>query len=92
MNDSVERGTGHPLVVNVGAGQLDADRHAASVGQDVAICAEFCTIGWIGARVVPPFGAFTVSAPEATDQKRCRATATFDSSQPTAPPTSFARE
>ena len=28
MNDSVERGTGHPLVVNVGAGQLDADRHA----------------------------------------------------------------
>jgi len=30
MNDSVERGTGHPLVVNVGTGQLDADRHAAS--------------------------------------------------------------
>lgn len=61
MNDSVERGAGHPLVVNVGGGQLDADRHAAAVRQDVAFCAEFCTIGRIGARVVPPFGAFTVA-------------------------------
>ena len=32
MNDSIERGTGHPLVVNVGGGHLDADRHAAAVG------------------------------------------------------------
>jgi hypothetical protein len=36
MNDSVECGAGHPLVVNVGGGQLDADRDAAAVGQDVA--------------------------------------------------------
>ena len=59
MNDSVERGAGHPLVVNVSGGQLDADRYAASVGQNMAFCAEFSTIGRIGARVVPPFGAFT---------------------------------
>jgi hypothetical protein len=61
MNDSVERDTGHPLVVNVGGGQFDADRHAATVGQNVAFCAAFCAIGRIGARVVPPFGAFTVA-------------------------------
>ena len=59
--DSVERRAGHPLVVDVRSGDLDGDRDAARVGQDVASCAEFCAIGRIGARVVPPFGAFTLA-------------------------------
>ena len=59
--DGVERRAGHPFVVDVRSGDLDGDRDAASVGQDVAFCAEFCAIGRIGARVVPPFGAFTLA-------------------------------
>ena len=60
-HDGIERRTGHPLVVDVRGGDLDGDRDAASVRQDVAFCAEFCAIGRIGARVVPPFGAFTLA-------------------------------
>lgn len=59
--DGVERRAGHPLVVDVRSGNLDGDRNAASVGQNVAFGAEFCAIGRIGARVVPPFGAFTLA-------------------------------
>lgn len=60
-HDGVERRASHPLVVDVRSGDLDGDRDAASIGQDVAFCAEFCAIGRIGARVVPPFGAFTLA-------------------------------
>jgi len=60
-HDGIERGAGHPLVMDVRAGDLDGDGNAACVGQDVAFCAEFCAIGRIGARVVPPFGAFTLA-------------------------------
>jgi hypothetical protein len=60
-DDCVERGAGHPLVVNVRRRQFDADRNATPVGQDMAFCAEFCAIGGTGAGVVPPFGAFTVA-------------------------------
>jgi hypothetical protein len=60
-HDGVERGAGHPLVVDIGSGDLDGDGDAARVGQDMAFRAEFCTIGRIGARVVPPFGAFTLA-------------------------------
>ena len=60
-HDSVERRTGHPLVMHVRSGDLDGDRDTARVGQDMAFCAEFCAIGRIGARVVPPFGAFTLA-------------------------------
>lgn len=60
-HDGVERRAGHPLVVDVRSGDLDGDRDAVRVGQDVAFCAEFCAIGRIGARVVPPFGAFTLA-------------------------------
>jgi hypothetical protein len=59
--DGVERRPGHPLVVDVRGSDLDGDRDAASVRQDVAFCTEFCAIGRIGARVVPPFGAFTLA-------------------------------
>lgn len=60
-HDGIERCPGHPLVVDVRSGDLDGDRYAAPVRQDVAFCAEFCAIGRIGARVVPPFGAFTLA-------------------------------
>jgi len=60
-HDGVERRAGHPLVVDVRSGDLDGDRDTAPVGQDMAFCAEFCAIGRIGARVVPPFGAFTLA-------------------------------
>lgn len=59
--DGVQRRAGHPLVVDIRCGDLDGDGNAASVGQDVAFGAEFCAIGRIGARVVPPFGAFTLA-------------------------------
>jgi hypothetical protein len=57
----IERRAGHPFVVDVRRGHLHPDRDASSVGQNVAFRAEFCTIGRIGARVVPPFGAFTLA-------------------------------
>lgn len=57
--DGIERGTDHPLVVNVGAGQRDGERNSAPIGQNMAFCAEFSAIGRIGASEVPPFGAFT---------------------------------
>jgi hypothetical protein len=60
-HNGVERRAGHPLVVDVRPGDLDGDRNTARVGQDMTFCAEFCAIGRIGARVVPPFGAFTLA-------------------------------
>jgi hypothetical protein len=60
-DDGVQRRAGHPLVVDIRCGDLDGDGNAASVGQDVAFGAEFCAIGRMGARVVPPFGAFTLA-------------------------------
>jgi hypothetical protein len=60
-HDGVERRARHPLVVDVRASDLDGYRDAARIGQNVAFCAEFCAIGRIGARMVPPFGAFTLA-------------------------------
>jgi|SRR5579872_1072980 len=60
-DDGVERRSGHPFVVDVRGRDLDGDRDAAALRQDVAFCAEFCAIGRIGARMVPPFGAFTLA-------------------------------
>ena len=54
-----ECGANHPLVVDVGARQRDREWDSATVGQNVAFCAEFSTIGRTGARDVPPLGAFT---------------------------------
>lgn len=59
QRDRVQRWADHPLVVNVGARQNDADGHPALIGQDVALATELAAIGRIGARVLPPFGAFT---------------------------------
>jgi hypothetical protein len=55
----IKRGTYHPLVVDIGAGQGDCQWNPATVGQNVAFRAEFCTIGRIWPRDIPPFGAFT---------------------------------
>jgi len=57
--DCIKRGAYHPLVVDVRAGQRDGEGDPAPVGQNVAFCAEFSAIGRIGARELPPFGAFT---------------------------------
>jgi len=55
----IERLAHHPLVVDVGAGQRDANRDATAVGQHMTFGAQLAAIGGIGAREVPPFGAFT---------------------------------
>jgi hypothetical protein len=59
QRDGVEGGADHPLVVNVRAGERHAERDAARVGKDVPLDAFFRTIGWVGAGMVPPFGALT---------------------------------
>lgn len=51
----------HVHVVDVGTGERDRQRDTLAVGQNVTFCAEFSTIGWIGAGEVPPFGAFTLA-------------------------------
>jgi len=57
--DGVQRGTDHPFVVGVGAGQRDGQGNTVPVGQNMPFGAEFSAIGGIGARDVPPLGAFT---------------------------------
>jgi hypothetical protein len=61
QNGGVQRGSHHPLVVDVRPRQGHCKRNAASVGQNVPFSAAFCAIGRVGARKVPPFGAFTVA-------------------------------
>lgn len=58
-SDSVERGADHPFVVDVGAREGDREWNSTTVGQNVAFCAEFSTIGRIRPREIPPLGAFT---------------------------------
>jgi hypothetical protein len=57
--DRIKRGAYHPLVVDVRASKRDGEGDPAPVRQNVAFCAKFSAIGRIGAREVPPFGAFT---------------------------------
>ena len=57
--DRIERLADHPLVVDVGAGQREANWYAATIGQYMALGAELSAIGGIGTGKVPPFGAFT---------------------------------
>ena len=57
--NGVERGTHHPLVVDVRARQGHGEWDATPIRQNVAFCAEFSAIGWTRAREVPPLGAFT---------------------------------
>ena len=61
QRNRVERPADHMHVVDVGPGERHRQRDALAVGQDVAFCAEFCAIGRIGAREVPPFGALTLA-------------------------------
>ena len=60
-NHRVERLADQPLVVDVRAGDLGGQRNATPVGQDVAFDAAFRAIRGVGAREVPPFGAFTMA-------------------------------
>ena len=55
----VQRWANHPFVVDVGAGQLDANWYATTIGQYVSLGAELSTISGIGTRESPPLGAFT---------------------------------
>ena len=70
----IERLAGHPLVVDVRAGQRDGDRDAASVGEDVTFRSKFSAISRIGPGELPPFGAFTEalsSEAQAQSMPRC---------------------
>lgn len=58
-NHRIERLANHPLVVNVCAGQRDAEHDTAPVRDDVAFRSQLSTIGRIGPRELPPLGAFT---------------------------------
>ena len=49
----------HPFIVDVGAGQLDANWYATTIGQYMSLGAELSAISGIGTRESPPFGAFT---------------------------------
>lgn len=51
----------HPLVVHVGRGNLQRNRYTPAIGQDVPFRATFRPICGVWARVVPPFGAFTMA-------------------------------
>lgn len=59
--DGVERDPDHAHVIDVGRGQRDGNRNAASVAKDVAFAAELAAIGGIGTGEVPPFGALMVA-------------------------------
>jgi hypothetical protein len=73
--DSVEGRAHHPLVVHVRSRERDCHRNASLVCQNVALGAALSTIGWIRAREVPPFGAFTMApSREAHSQSMPRST------------------
>jgi hypothetical protein len=61
QRNRVERFADHVHVVDVCPRERHRQRDTLAVGQDMAFCAEFCTIGRIGAREVPPFGALTLA-------------------------------
>ena len=61
----------HVLVVDVGPGERHRQRDSLAVGQYMAFCAEFCTIGRIGPGELPPLGALTLAlSSEAQSQSR----------------------
>jgi hypothetical protein len=57
----IERLPDEPLVVDVRAGDLGGQGHAAAVRQDVAFDAAFRPIRGVGAREAPPFGALAMA-------------------------------
>lgn len=73
--NGIEGRAHHPLVVHVRARERNRHRDASPVGQNVALGAALSTIGWIRAREVPPFGAFTMApSREAHSQSMPRST------------------
>lgn len=72
---AIERGSHHPLVVDVGAGERYCDGNTSAISQNVAFGAAFSAIGGIGANEVPPLGALTmVPSSEAHSQSMPRST------------------
>ncbi len=61
QRNRVERPSDHMHVVGIGPRERNRQRDTLAVGQDVAFCAEFCAIGRIGTREIPPFGALTLA-------------------------------
>lgn len=61
QRNRVERLADHVHVVDVRPRERHRQRDALAIGQDMAFCAQFCAIGRIGAREVPPFGALTLA-------------------------------
>ena len=59
--DRIQRRSDQPLVVDIRSRYGDRERNAAAIGQDMAFGTEFGPIGGVGAREVPPFGAFTLA-------------------------------
>ena len=57
--DRVEHVADHRSVRHVRAGDQRRQRHTASVSENVALYAAFRPVRRVGAREVPPFGAFT---------------------------------
>jgi hypothetical protein len=60
-SDRVKHRSNQPFVVHVGRGNLQRDRHSSAIGQNMPFRAAFGTIGRIGTRMVPPFGALTMA-------------------------------
>lgn len=60
-DDGVECLADHVQVGDVGGRQGGRQRNAAGVGQNVALGAELSTVTRTRARVLPPFGAFTMT-------------------------------
>lgn len=61
QHDCVEGLRESPFVVQVRAADGERQRHTATIGQYMAFGAALGPIGGIGAREVPPFGAFTMA-------------------------------
>jgi hypothetical protein len=61
QRNGIENRSYHPLVVHVRCGNLERDRHASSISQNMSFRATFRPVCRVGTRVVPPFGAFTMA-------------------------------
>lgn len=61
QGDRVKHRSHQPFVVHVRCGNLQRNRHAPAIGQNMPFRAAFRTIGRVGTRMVPPFGAFTMA-------------------------------
>ena len=59
--DGVERFSNHPLVVNVGASDLNSQGNTTRIGQHMALDASLGAVRRVGTGQVPPLGALTMA-------------------------------